>query len=175
MGRGAMQRANGHKKPTKKPAPAPPPKPAEAPPRGGLEEFQDWHDYERRLDRPIMMKLPEFQRGERLRHVIFSQQFDRGLLERLGQITTKMRDIGETRGGMHFLRELLSHKRAMLYFTQASTRTFLSFLNACQILGMQCAEIRDPSVSSEAKGESPLDSIRMFSSYSDIIIMRARY
>jgi aspartate carbamoyltransferase len=159
----------------------PAPKPAASngstppPPRGGLDEFQDWHEYERRLDRPIMMKLPELQRGERLRHIIFSQQFDRGLLDRLGQVTTKMREIGDTRAGMHFLRELLSHKRAMLYFTQASTRTFLSFLNACQILGMQCAEIRDPSVSSEAKGESPLDSIRMFSSYSDIIIMRAKY
>jgi aspartate carbamoyltransferase catalytic subunit len=170
-----MQRANGRKKPTKRPAAAPPTKPADTPPRGGLEEFQDWHDYERRLDRPIMTKLPEFQVGERLRHIIFSQQFDRGLLDRIGQITTKMRAIGETRPGMHFLRDLLAHKRAMLYFTQASTRTFLSFLNACQILGIQCAEIRDPSVSSEAKGESPLDSIRMFSSYSDIIIMRARY
>jgi aspartate carbamoyltransferase len=86
-----------------------------------------------------------------------------------------MREIGESKKGMHFLRDLLSHKRAMLYFTQASTRTFLSFLAACQILGMQCGEIRDPSVSSEAKGESPLDSIRMFSSYFDVIIMRARY
>ncbi len=169
-----MPQTNGHKKPTKKSPPPPAPKAPESAPRG-LEEFQDWHDYERRLDRPIMMKLPEFQRGERLRHIIFSHQFDRGLLDRIGQVTTKMRAIGETRRGMHFLRDLLSHKRAMLYFTQASTRTFLSFLNACQILGMQCAEIRDPSVSSEAKGESPLDSIRMFSSYSDIIIMRARY
>jgi aspartate carbamoyltransferase len=86
-----------------------------------------------------------------------------------------MREIGETKQGMHFLADLLSHKRAMLYFTQASTRTFLSFLAACQILGMQTGEIRDPSVSSEAKGESPLDSIRMFSSYFDVIIMRARY
>ena len=46
---------------------------------------------------------------------------------------------------------------------------------ACQILGMTCNEIRDASVSSEAKGESPLDSIRMFSSYFDVIIMRASY
>src|SRR4051795_9901384 len=46
---------------------------------------------------------------------------------------------------------------------------------ACQILGMACNEFRDASVSSEAKGESPLDSIRMFSSYFDVIIMRARY
>jgi aspartate carbamoyltransferase catalytic subunit len=161
-----MQRSDGHPKPHTKPADGS---------SGGLDEFQDWHEYERRLDRPIMMKLPEFQRGERLRHIIFSQQFDRGLLERLGQLTAKMREIGETKGGKHFLGDLLRHKRAMLYFTQASTRTFLSFLAACQILGMQCGEIRDPSVSSEAKGESPLDSIRMFSSYFDVIIMRAGY
>jgi aspartate carbamoyltransferase len=163
-----MPQPDGHNNPLTKPAPA------EAP-RGGLDEFQDWHDYERRLDRPIMMKLPEFQRGERLRHIIFSQQFDRGLLDRLAQLTTKMREIGDTKRGLHFLGDLLRHKRAMLYFTQASTRTFLSFLAACQILGMQSGEIRDPSVSSEAKGESPLDSIRMFSSYFDVIIMRARY
>ncbi len=150
------------------------PRPAEAP-RGGLHEYQDWYEYERRLERPMMKKLPEFQRDGRLRHVIFSQQFDRGMLDRIGQITTKMREIGDTRQGLHFLSDLLRHKRAMLYFTQASTRTFLSFMAACQILGMRCNEIRDPSVSSEAKGESPLDSIRMFSSYHDVIIMRAKY
>ena len=157
-----------------------PPSPAESHPpatarRSGLHEYLDWYEYERRLQRPMMMKLPEFQRGDRLRHIIFAQQFDRGLLDRIGQITTKMREMGETRLGQHFLGDLLRHKRVMLYFTQASTRTFLSFLAACQILGMTCGEIRDPSVSSEAKGESPLDSIRMFSSYFDMIIMRARY
>lgn len=149
-------------------------RPAEAP-RGGLHDYQDWYEYERRLQRPMMMKLPEFERGDRLRHVIFAQQFDRGLLERIGQVATKMRELGETRKGQAFLAELLRYKRAMLYFTQASTRTFLSFMAACQILGMRCNEIRDPSVSSEAKGESPLDSIRMFSSYHDVIIMRAKY
>lgn len=140
-----------------------------------LREFKDWHEYERRLNRPTKMKLPELQTDDQLRHVIFAEQFDVPLIERLCQITTKMREIGETREGMHFLRSLLSHKRAMLYFTQASTRTFLSFMAACQILGMPTSEIRDASVSSEAKGESPFDSIRMFSSYSDVIIMRARY
>lgn len=140
-----------------------------------LREFQDWHEYERRLDRPVMMKLAEFQRDARLRHVIFSHQFNRNTLDRVSQITTKIREIGETREGLAFLAGLLRHKRAMLYFTQASTRTFMSFMAACQLLGMTCNEIRDPSVSSEAKGESPLDSIRMFCSYSDVIIMRARY
>jgi aspartate carbamoyltransferase catalytic subunit len=141
----------------------------------GLQEFMDWYEYERRLNRPLQAKLPEFIRNDRIRHVIFSQQFDRDLLDRLCQVTTKMREIGDTREGMLFLSELLRHKRAMLYFTQASTRTYLSFLAACQILGMGWAEIRDPSVSSEAKGESPLDSICMFSSYYDAIIMRAKY
>ena len=154
---------------------------AEAEPRSAdsptqdLREYQDWYEYERRLEQPMMMKVAEFQRNERLRHVIFSQQFSRGTLDRIHQITTKMREIGETREGLAFLSGLLRYKRAMLYFTQASTRTFLSFMAACQILGMTCNEIRDPSLSSEAKGESPLDSIRMFSSYFDVIIMRAKY
>jgi aspartate carbamoyltransferase len=152
--------------------------PVTKPPAGRaatLSEFQDWHHFEQRLDRPMMMRLPELQRDDRLRHVIFSQQFDRPLLERLGEVTTKMREISETREGQHFLADLLRYKRAMLYFTQPSTRTFLSFSAACKIVGMTCDEVRDPSVSSEAKGESPFDSIRMFSSYSDVIIMRSPY
>ena len=63
----------------------------------------------------------------------------------------------------------------MLYFTQPSTRTFLSFNNACHILGMRTSEIRDPSTSSEVKGESFEDAIRTFSSYVDVIIMRSRH
>ena len=61
----------------------------------------------------------------------------------------------------------------MLYFTQPSTRTFLSFMAACQILGITCNEVRDASTSSETKGETRFDSIRMFSSYFDLIIMRS--
>ena len=68
--------------------------------------------------------------------------------------------------------DLLSDKRAMLYFAQPSTRTFLSFYAACQILGMHPAEVRDTTTSSEFKGESPEDSVRTFSSYFDLIIMR---
>jgi aspartate carbamoyltransferase catalytic subunit len=72
------------------------------------------------------------------------------------------------------LRDLLPTRRAMLYFTQPSTRTFLSFNNACHILGMRTSEIRDPSTSSEVKGESFEDSIRTFSSYVDVIVMRTK-
>ena len=81
--------------------------------------------------------------------------------------------LSKSRAGQDFLINLLPHKRAMLYFTQPSTRTFLSFMAACQILGITCNEVRDPSTSSETKGETRFDSIRMFSSYFDMIIMRS--
>ncbi len=68
---------------------------------------------------------------------------------------------------------LLADKRAMLYFSQPSTRTFLSFNNACHILGIRTSEIRNASTSSEVKGETVEDSIRTFSSYVDVIIMRS--
>ena len=129
--------------------------------------------YESLLQRPIRAKLPELQRNERLIHLIFAQQFDRELLDHLGQVASIIRSISRSRAGQDFLTRLLSHRRAMLYFTQPSTRTFLSFMAACQILGIVCNEIRDPSLSSEYKGESPLDSMRMFSSYFDLIIMRS--
>jgi aspartate carbamoyltransferase catalytic subunit len=60
----------------------------------------------------------------------------------------------------------------MLYFAQASTRTYLSFATAADILGVRCTDVRDPSTSSEVKGESFSDTIRTFSSYFDFIIMR---
>jgi aspartate carbamoyltransferase catalytic subunit len=107
-------------------------------------------------------------------HVLKTQQFDRALLDDLCELTTTVRRAAKTREGLLFLRGLLAEKRAMLYFTQPSTRTFLSFNNACQLLGIQTSEIRDASTSSEIKGESLLDSLRTFSSYVDVIIMRTK-
>jgi aspartate carbamoyltransferase len=133
----------------------------------------EFYDFEWRLNRSLNTKLVELQRNERLRHVIFSAQFNRELLNHLGTIADMIRQFHKSRKGRRFLGGLLRHQRAMLYFTQPSTRTFLSFTAACQMLGVACNEVRDPSVSSEAKGESPFDSIRMFSSYFDIIIMRS--
>ncbi len=106
-------------------------------------------------------------------HVLRSDQFDRNFLDELYDITNKLRKISRTKRGSNYLQTLISDKRAMLYFTQPSTRTFLSFLNACQILGIQTSEIRDPNTSSEMKGETADDAIRTFSSYVDLIIMRS--
>lgn len=105
-------------------------------------------------------------------HTLFAQQFDHALLERLANLANAIRSIAKTRAGMEFLRSQVSHKRAMLYFSQPSSRTFLSFVSACQILGVSTGEVRDTSISSEFKGESKEDSVRTFSSYFDLIIMR---
>jgi aspartate carbamoyltransferase catalytic subunit len=134
----------------------------------------DFYDYESRLNRPVKVKIPDFQVGERLNHVIFADQFSRGSLDRLGRIADRIRLLAKSKEGARFLNDLLRHKRAMLYFTQPSTRTFLSFMAACQILGIACSEVRDPAVSSESKGETPFDSMRMFSSYFDVVIMRSK-
>lgn len=131
-------------------------------------------DYEQRLERPTKLKLPDFERNGRLKHVLFADQFDRRALDHLTRVASMVRDLARSKDTAVFLSELLPHKRAMLYFSQVSTRTYLSFVAACQLLGMPTAEIRDPSVSSEYKGESPLDSMRMFSSYFDVVIMRSR-
>jgi len=117
-------------------------------------------------------KKEYFMRDENIFHVIMSQQFDRKFLDEICEIATKIRALSKSNKGVKFLQSLLMGKRAMLYFVQPSTRTFLSFMAACQILGMQCSEVRDTTTSSEVKGESQDDTVRTFSSYVDLIVMR---
>lgn len=106
-------------------------------------------------------------------HTLFAQQFDRSLLERLCALSNRIRFINKSKEGALYLKSVLAHKRAMLYFSQPSSRTFLSHLAACQILGITTGSVRDAATSSEFKGESREDSIRTFSSYFDMIIMRS--
>ena len=135
-----------------------------------MQPFPEFADL---LDRPIDQKLDELQRNGRLKHLIYGRQLNRPLLKRLCRSADMIRRLARDQDGNRELRNLLPHRRAMLYFTQPSTRTFLSFTAACQILGITCNEVRDPKTSSEVKRESPTDSVRMFSSYFDIIIMRS--
>ena len=106
-------------------------------------------------------------------HVLFAQQFNRENLELLCQVAEKARLINKDRDrGRKFLKSLLFGTYALNFFSQPSTRTFLSFQTAQEILGMGLRDIRDPSTSSEAKGESLEDSVRTFSSYVDLMVMR---
>ena len=125
---------------------------------------------------PLESKRPYLTREEgdgMPYHTLFAQQFDRGLLERLCALANRIRFINKSKEGALYLKTVLAHKRAMLYFSQPSSRTFLSHLAACQILGITTGSVRDAATSSEFKGETKEDSIRTFSSYFDMIIMRS--
>ncbi|HAF89745.1 MAG: aspartate carbamoyltransferase [Deltaproteobacteria bacterium] len=113
-----------------------------------------------------------YEKEGHLQHVMLSHQFSISLMEELFDIADHVKEMTRKPNGIEFLKSLLCHKKAMLYFTQPSTRTFLSFLTACQMVGMDTGEVRDPSLSSEYKGESQEDGVRVFSSYFDMIIMR---
>ena len=128
--------------------------------------------YEEYLKTSPEDRLIHYHREDRMYHVMRSQQFSLSLLEELFEISDQIKDMTRKPNGIDFLKSLLRHKKAMLYFTQPSTRTFLSFLAACQLVGMDTAEVRDPSLSSEYKGESQEDGVRVFSSYFDLIVMR---
>jgi len=117
-------------------------------------------------------KAPYFVKNGRSFHALVAQQFSRPMLENLCSLATCVRRISKTREGSSFLQSRLFDKRAMLYFAQPSTRTYLSFDAACQTVGLDCVNVRDSSTSSEVKGESPEDTIRTFSSYTDLIVMR---
>jgi aspartate carbamoyltransferase len=136
--------------------------------------MHEFSEFEPLLCRRYDEKNLEFQRHGRLKHLISASQLSPSLLEKLCRSADLIRRMNRNTEGTRRLRQLLAHKRAMLYFTQPSTRTFLSFMAACQILGITCNEVRDPKTSSEVKRESRMDSIRMFSSYFDVIIMRSQ-
>ena len=101
-----------------------------------------WEDFQAL---PLQERAPYFvQSSGRPFHCVVAQQFDREALDSLCDLATRIRRIGKSKVGMDFLSSLLKNKRAMLYFTQPSTRTFLAFYSACQILGIRPAEVRDP-------------------------------
>ncbi len=131
--------------------------------------YEGWDEF---YNRTIDEKIESFQKNDRIFDVIYAQQFDREFLDHLVGLADKIRLLANTKMGLGKLKRLLRHKRAMLYFVQPSTRTFLSFQNACYTLGLSVSEIRSTSTSSEVKGESQEDTIRTFASYVDLIIAR---
>jgi len=124
------------------------------------------------MDGEKATRFSSFNREDRIFHVVLAQQFNAQSIEELCQLSEMIRRIASHRQGNLFLQTLLSDRRAMLYFIQPSTRTFLSFTAATQILGMSYNSVRDPSTSSETKGETEDDTIRVLSQYFDVIIMR---
>jgi aspartate carbamoyltransferase catalytic subunit len=134
-----------------------------------VQTYKGWEEF---YSTPVDEKLEMFERDGALFDVIFAQQFNRPFLDFMCGLSDMIRLLAKTKMGSRKLKHLLSHKRAMLYFVQPSTRTFLSFQNACHILGLTVSESRGTTTSSEVKGESQEDTIRTFASYVDLIIVR---
>ena len=70
------------------------------------------------------------------------------------------------------IQKLLEGKVIATLFFEPSTRTRLSFESAINRLGGKIVGFTDAGVSSVSKGETLNDTIRMVSSYSDLIVMR---
>lgn len=70
------------------------------------------------------------------------------------------------------VRKLLEGKVIATLFFEPSTRTRLSFESAINKLGGKIVGFSDSSSSSVTKGETLHDTIKMVSSYSDLIVMR---
>ena len=131
-----------------------------------------WEKYSK-LD--IHEKIPCLSRegtDDELFHLLFAQQFHRRMLDELCDLADKIRVVHKSSEGANFLRGLLANRHSLNLFVQPSTRTFMSFQAAQQHLGMMSNDIRDVSTSSQAKGESLQNTIRTFSSYVDLIVMR---
>ncbi len=105
--------------------------------------------------------------GQRLRHVVESQQFSRPLLEEIFE------RADEHRANPHRAAGRLQGRIMAALFYEPSTRTRLSFESAMLRLGgatMGTDNARE--FSSAAKGETLEDSIRIVSGYADVIVLR---
>ena len=152
---------------------------------GGLEFLSTAGGGATPMKDPKPLTWPEFkamsprEKGQYLRTpdgnlqiLIFSQQFDRALLDHLIALAELVRSSKFNEQLRVYVKTLLNTKSCALYFTQPSTRTFTSFSLAAQTVGMTCEEIRDPELSSLYKGESEVDTLLTLAELVDTIIIR---
>ncbi|MFZ0918759.1 MAG: aspartate carbamoyltransferase [Candidatus Dormiibacterota bacterium] len=103
-------------------------------------------------------------RNRTLGHVISAEQFDRELLDLLFLRATALADVRDDR---------LAHRVMATLFYEPSTRTRLSFESAMlrlggAVIGTEAAH----TFSSAIKGETLEDTVRMVSTYADLIVLR---
>ncbi len=105
-----------------------------------------------------------------INHILTGKQFaDKNLLEKFFQKATEL-EAAEKSGGMP---KLLTGKIIATLFYEPSTRTRLSFESAALKLGGQVITVENAkATSSNVKGESLEDTIRMVNCYSDVVILR---
>ena len=96
-------------------------------------------------------------------HLIETQQFDRKTLKKLFALTTSLEGKRD---------ESLKGKILASLFYEPSTRTRLSFESAMLRLGGDVITMESGESSSQAKGESLEDSIKVINQYADVIVLR---
>jgi aspartate carbamoyltransferase catalytic subunit len=106
----------------------------------------------------------ETARERTLGHVISSEQFERPLLDRIFRQASALAGVRDDR---------LAHRVMASLFYEPSTRTRLSFESAMlrlggAVLGTEAAH----TFSSAIKGETLEDTVRMVSTYADVIVLR---
>lgn len=109
------------------------------------------------------MNNPLFQRD-----IVSSENYTKDDIAYVLALTQRMKDIVTKFGGV----SLLSHKILAALFFEPSSRTFSSFITAMQRLGGGFIPMHGMEHTSVKKGESFEDTIRTFSNYADVIVLR---
>ncbi len=102
------------------------------------------------------------------RHIISTRDFTR---EEIDYILSRAAELELYARGSKTC-DLLSGKILANLFYEPSTRTRLSFEVAMKRLGGEVINVSSPETTSAAKGENLVDTIRIVSSYCDIIALR---
>ncbi len=98
-----------------------------------------------------------------MQHLVEIQQFDREAIQRLFELASSYEGKRD---------ESLRGKIMAALFYEPSTRTRLSFSSAMARLGGSIITMESGGTSSQAKGETLDDSIKVISQYADAIVMR---
>lgn len=104
-----------------------------------------------------------------MRHILTSKQFSRKDLEYLMGEAKKMDEVVRKWGSRMFDEKIMA-----TLFYEPSTRTRLSFETAMHRLGWKVISETDVQFSSQSKWEILADTIRIVSSYADIIAIRSK-
>jgi aspartate carbamoyltransferase catalytic subunit len=109
------------------------------------------------------------------RHLISINDLTNVEIERVFDIAAKYLETHRDRAIPHRIASSAEVARGRILaslFYEPSTRTRLSFESAMLRLGGASITSADPATASTAKGESLADSVRVISSYSDLIVLR---
>ncbi len=103
-----------------------------------------------------------------LSDILSVDQFKKEDVDYLLGVTKKMQKIVETKGSS----DILKGKVMTALFYEPSSRTFGSFVAAMQRLGGGFIPLQGVNFSSVIKGETLADTVRVFGSFSDLVVIR---